>query len=57
MHSPPSPERRAVSRARDLRHPALIVACGCIIAMISFGPRSALGNFLRPMSIDNGWNP
>src|SRR5437899_2827253 len=23
--------------------------------MISFGPRSALGNFLRPMSIDNGW--
>jgi MFS family permease len=33
----------------------MIVVCGCIIAMISFGPRSALGNFLRPMSIDNGW--
>ena len=24
--------------------------------MISFGPRSALGNFLRPMSIENGWD-
>jgi MFS family permease len=24
--------------------------------MISFGPRSALGNFLRPMSVDNGWD-
>ncbi len=29
--------------------------CGCIVATVSFGPRSALGNFLRPMSIDNGW--
>jgi MFS family permease len=56
MHSPASPEKHAIYRAHDLRHPALIVACGCIIAMISFGPRSALGNFLRPMSIDNGWN-
>jgi MFS family permease len=34
----------------------LIVACGCVIATISFGPRSALGNFLRPMSVDNGWD-
>jgi MFS family permease len=56
MHSPASPEKHAISRAHDLRHPALIVACGCIIAVISFGPRSALGNFLRPMSIDNGWD-
>jgi MFS family permease len=34
----------------------LIVVCGCLIAMISFGPRSALGNFLRPMSVENGWD-
>jgi MFS family permease len=56
MHSPASAEKLANVRAHDLRHPALIVASGCLIAMISFGPRSALGNFLRPMSIDNGWD-
>ena len=54
MHSPG--DKLASSRTDDLRSPAVIVACGCLIAMISFGPRSALGNFLRPMSIDNGWD-
>jgi MFS family permease len=37
------------------RTPTVIVVCGCIIATISFGPRSALGLFLTPMSADNGW--
>jgi MFS family permease len=37
------------------RTPAVIVACGCLISMIGFGPRSALGFFLTPMSSDNGW--
>ena len=35
--------------------PALILACGCLIAIIGFGPRSALGLFLTPMSSLHGW--
>jgi MFS family permease len=37
------------------RTPGVIVICGCLIAILSFGPRSALGFFLTPMSQDNGW--
>ena len=33
----------------------LILVCGCLIAMIGFGPRSTLGFFLTPMSNANGW--
>jgi MFS family permease len=33
----------------------VIIACGCLIAVISFGPRSTLGFFLTPMSQSNGW--
>ena len=39
----------------DWRTPAVIVTCGCLIAMISFGPRSAFGLFLTPLSNANGW--
>jgi MFS family permease len=35
--------------------PAVIVICGCLVALLSFGPRSALGFFLAPMSQENGW--
>jgi MFS family permease len=37
------------------RTPAVIVGCGCLIAMLSFGPRSAVGQFLTPMSLEFGW--
>jgi MFS family permease len=37
------------------RTPALIVLCGCLISMIGFGPRSALGFFLTPLSQAHGW--
>jgi MFS family permease len=37
------------------RTPAVIIVCGCAMAMLSFGPRSALGFFLTPMSVENGW--
>jgi MFS family permease len=40
---------------RTWRTPALIVLCGCVIATMSFGPRSALGQFLTPLSLANGW--
>ena len=37
------------------RTPAVVILCGCLIAMISFGPRSSLGFFLTPLSQTNHW--
>jgi MFS family permease len=37
------------------RTPAVIVLCGCLCALVSFGPRAVLGFFLTPMSHENGW--
>ena len=37
------------------RTPIVILTCGCLIGMIGFGPRSALGFFLTPMSEAKGW--
>ena len=37
------------------RTPVVVVICGCLIAMISFGPRSSLGFFLTPLSQANHW--
>jgi MFS family permease len=37
------------------RTPALILACGCLIALVGFGARSGLGFFLTPMSSAHGW--
>src|SRR5207302_6172920 len=37
------------------RTPAVILVCGCLIAMIGFGARSGLGFFLTPMSSAYGW--
>jgi MFS family permease len=45
----------ATARLSTWRTPAVIVGCGCLIAMLSFGPRSALGQFLTPMSMEFGW--
>ena len=48
---------RSLSSA--IRHPtftpAVIVLCGCLISLIGFGPRSALGFFLTPLSQAHGW--
>src|SRR5579871_6595292 len=38
------------------RTPLVIVLCGSLIAMLSFGPRSAVGQFLTPLSIANHWD-
>jgi MFS family permease len=35
--------------------PAVIIICGCLIALVSFGPRSGLGFFLTPQTQANGW--
>jgi len=37
------------------RTPAVVVGCGCLIALLSFGPRSALGQFLTPLSLSGNW--
>ena len=37
------------------RTPLVILACGCLIGLISFGPRSTFGFFLAPMDAANGW--
>ena len=33
----------------------LIIAAGCAIAILSFGPRSAIGAFQRDVLVDNNW--
>ena len=37
------------------RTPLVILTCGCLIGLISFGPRSTFGFFLTPMDAANGW--
>lgn len=44
-----------MTSARSWQTPAVILLCGCLIGIIGFGPRSALGLFLTPMSSLHGW--
>jgi len=46
----------STSRAVGWRTPAVIVLCGCLISLVSFGPRATLGLFLTPQSQANGWD-
>lgn len=48
-------ETVAASTVGRWRTPALIIACGAVIGMVTFGPRATLGFFLQPMSSDLGW--
>jgi MFS family permease len=34
----------------------LVIVCGCLISLLSFGPRSVLGLFLVPMTETQGWS-
>jgi MFS family permease len=36
--------------------PWLLIICGCLIAALTFGPRSAMGFFQLPMLADTGWD-
>jgi MFS family permease len=47
----------AASAAKNVgwRTPAVVIICGCLIAILTFGPRSSLGFVMRPMSSANGW--
>ena len=47
----------AVRTATGKGHiPWLIIICGCLIAALTFGPRSAMGFFQLPMLADRGWD-
>jgi len=50
-----SGDLRPVSGLVNWRTPLVIIACGCLIAMLSFGPRSSLGFFVQPMSSEFSW--
>jgi MFS family permease len=43
------------AKAEVWRTPTMIVLCGCLIGLLTFGPRSAAGQFLTPLSFANGW--
>src|SRR6516162_2713306 len=45
----------SASKANTWRTPAVIIGFGCVIAALAFGPRSALGFFLTPLSTANHW--
>ena len=42
-------------RPSSWRTPLVILLCGCLIGLISFGPRSTFGFFLTPMDAAHGW--
>lgn len=46
----------AVPASQSRSIPWLIIICGCLIAAISFGPRSAMGFFQLPMLTEKGWD-
>lgn len=47
---------KATSGTFAARHmPLLIIAAGCAIGAIAFGPRSSLGFFMQPMTFDFAW--
>jgi MFS family permease len=37
------------------RTPLVVILAGCVISLIAFGPRSATGLFMQPISDANGW--
>jgi len=43
------------SKIAAWRAPVLVIGFGCLIALMSFGPRSTLGFFLTPMSTEHHW--
>jgi MFS family permease len=47
--------RVTTPRVYGWQTPLVIIVGGCVIALLSFGPRSALGQFLTPMSVDRHW--
>src|SRR5579863_5312450 len=51
----PEGDQRQYSAAVNWRTPLVIVVCGCLIGMLTFGPRSTFGFFMQPMSREFAW--
>ncbi len=49
------PSTTPATLARNWRTPFVIVLCGCIVATLTFGPRSSFGFFMQPISLANDW--
>ncbi|MPZ37779.1 MAG: MFS transporter [Rhizobiales bacterium] len=45
----------SATKSFSWRLPIVITLCGCLISVLTFGPRSSLGFFLTPLSQANGW--
>ncbi len=41
---------------RSWKSPLVVIAAGCVIAMIGFGVRSVFGLFQEPVTLHHGWN-
>jgi MFS family permease len=48
-----SSQSRQATVARSL---ALVILAGCLVSLLSFGPRSVMGLFLAPMTEARGWS-
>jgi MFS family permease len=48
-------QQATTAKTANWRTPAVILMCGCTIAVVGFGARSGLGFFLTPISTANGW--
>src|SRR6201990_3522654 len=48
-------DARSASAVSTWRTPLVIIICGCVIALLSFGPRSSLGFFVQPMGREFSW--
>ncbi|MCK0198028.1 MFS transporter [Ancylobacter sp. 6x-1] len=53
-HAAPRPSP-AAQGSLAARAPLAVVLCGCLIAMLTFGPRASSGIFLLPMTHEYGW--
>ncbi len=54
MSVPSTTDKSAMTSA--WRTPLVILICGCLIGVLGYGPRAALGLFLTPMSSAYGWS-
>jgi predicted MFS family arabinose efflux permease len=48
-------DQRRLADTAGWRTPLVIIVCGCLISMLTFGPRSTFGFFMQPMSRDFSW--
>jgi MFS family permease len=50
-----SAAENTVAARPNWRTPLIVVICGCLIAVLTFGPRSTFGFFMQPMSKEFAW--